>query len=189
MLHRTYELSPGWGWLKTHKHLTGTQEDRKTSPLCLYRKLEPFSMLLSGFAIIKSQPRWFFGFLRLEPGKKAAEGFMGFFCCRRCNLSCLSPKQTSQMNHVQPYVEKSSILRVTISEVSWWLCPTVSDRHHTGILCTPAGPEPNNCWEKPDNNHGLLEAGVESGTSAWQPGHIKWEKKPSLSSKARKQFP
>lgn len=81
MLHLCYTgpMSPGWGWLKTHKHLTGTQEDWKTSPLCLYRKLEPFSMLLSGFAIIKSQPRWFLGFLRLEPGKKAAEGFVGVF--------------------------------------------------------------------------------------------------------------
>lgn len=67
-------------------------------------------------------------------------------------------------------------------------CQGHTSHGHVGHSCL-LGSEPNNCWEKQDNNHGLLEAELESGTSAWQPGRIKWEKKPLLSSKVRKQFP
>lgn len=75
------------------------------------------------------------------------------------------------------------------SELAIAFCCQWQTSHGHFVPSCVLGSEPNNCWAKPDNNHGLLEAEVESGTSPWQPGHIKWEKKASLSSKARKQFP
>lgn len=163
--------------LKFMTRISELCDTRRSETKCqfLSRKLKLLSTLLSGFAVILPQ---LFAFLRLEPGKKVPVW-----------VSCLPPRQTSQMNHVQPQAQKAFCGWQSVQWAGNCVPLPVAAVTPAFVHSCILGSEPNNCWEKPDNNHGLLEAEVESGTSAWQPGQIKWGKKPSLSSKVRKQFP